>query len=167
MTPPRATGAGVGDGGDRQALGIDVAWRIRAAWRAVPLLVRVARHVARREGFSRGSLSIAVVGARRMARLHAETTGIRGSTDVLTFELGTSRRRGLLEAEIVVCADEARRRARPFTLAAARAELALYLAHGLLHLSGYDDHDPAAFRRMHEREDDLLRELGVGAVFWR
>ena len=167
MTPPRAAGTDVGPGEGRQLLARDGAWRIRAAGRGAPLLVRGGCQVARRGGFVRGSLSIAVVGARRMARLHFAAMGIRGSTDVLTFDLGTSRRRGLLDAEIVICADEARRRARAPTIAAARTELALYVTHGLLHLSGHDDHDPAAFRRMHQREDELLRELGLGAVFRR
>ena len=61
----------------------------------------------------------------------------------------------------------ARRRAaaRDKTLATARAELALYLVHGLLHLAGYDDRDAAAFRRMHRREDEILATLGLGGVF--
>jgi probable rRNA maturation factor len=48
---------------------------------------------------------------------------------------------------------------------AARAELALYLTHGILHLAGYNDHRPAEFRRMHAREDTLLAEFGLGPVF--
>jgi ssRNA-specific RNase YbeY (16S rRNA maturation enzyme) len=32
---------------------------------------------------------------------------------------------------------------------------------------GYDDHDPAASLRMHQHEDQLLGELGYGAVYAR
>jgi probable rRNA maturation factor len=49
--------------------------------------------------------------------------------------------------------------------AAAVRELCLYVTHGLLHLSGYDDHEPRASARMHRREDALLRRFGIGAVY--
>jgi probable rRNA maturation factor len=148
-------------------LEIEVAWRIRADWQAGPLLRRAARRAAAAEGFRTGQLSLAVVGQRAMATLHERYLGQRGPTDVLTFDLGTERRAGRLLAEIVVCADVARRRARPATRAGARAELALYVVHGVLHLAGHDDHKPAAYRRMHAREDELLRALGLGPVFAR
>jgi probable rRNA maturation factor len=112
-------------------------------------------------------MSIAVVGATAMATLGRRYLGLPGPTDVLSFDLGTDRHRGHVEAEIVVCADVARRRAgiRNRSLQAARAELALYLVHGILHLAGYEDHTAAGFRRMHAREDELLAALGLGLVF--
>lgn len=167
------------------ALEIAIAWRLHASWSTLRLLERVARHVAAAEGFSTGRLSVAVVGARRMTTLHERYLGLAEPTDVLAFDLGTNRKRGVLDAEVVVCADVARRRSRTTLhrianqsrrttapsvarlLAAARAELALYVTHGLLHLAGYEDHTPAGFRRMHAREDQLLSELGLGPVFDR
>ncbi|MGD8452960.1 MAG: rRNA maturation RNase YbeY [Phycisphaerae bacterium] len=148
-------------------LDITVSWQLRESWRALRLLWQVAGHVAAAEGFHSGSLSVVVVGARAMSTLHQRYRGQPGPTDVLAFDLGTERRRGILDGEIVLCADVARRRAGRRGLAPARAELALYLAHGVLHLAGYDDHSPAGFRRMHAREDDLLSELGLGRVFAR
>ena len=41
-----------------------------------------------------------------------------------------------------------------------RAELLLYVIHGILHLSGHDDHDPDDARRMHAVSLDLLRAIG-------
>lgn len=155
-------------------------WRLRRSWRAAPLLRRVARAVASAEGFRTGQLSIAVVGARAMSTLHQTYLNIPGPTDVLTFDLGTDRRHGVLDAEIIICADvaaaaAARRMPRPASgqprkrpgasFALARRELALYVAHGLLHLSGYDDHTARQFKRMHAREDELLSRLGHGSVF--
>ncbi len=149
-----------------------MAWRVARLPDAGKLLARAARHAARAERFTHGELSIAVVGARRMSRLHERHAGRRGATDVLTFDLGTDRQRGVLDAEIVVCADVARRRApaRPASRRApspraVQAELALYVVHGLLHLAGYDDHAPRGFAAMHAREDALLSELGLGALF--
>jgi probable rRNA maturation factor len=131
------------------------------------LLRRVAEHTLRAEGFRTGQLSVAVVGARAMSTLHERFMAQSGPTDVLTFDLDTEPDAGHIEAEIVVCTDVARRnaRSRGGTLKAAREELALYLVHGILHLSGYDDHTPTDFTRMHRREDALLRELQIGAVF--
>ena len=148
---------------------IDVTWRPRKSWQVVPLLKRTAAFVAVAEGFRTGRLSIAVVGAAAMKSLHARHLRIGELTDVLTFDLGTSRRRGELDAEIVLCADVALQAARADRrlFASARAELALYLTHGLLHLAGYDDHRPAQSRRMHAREDELLERLGLGPVYQR
>jgi probable rRNA maturation factor len=146
-----------------QGLDVQVAWSVaRAAGRCPALLKRVARGVAGLEGVRRGSLSIAVVGARRMTTLHRRHSGVAGPTDVLTFDLGGSRTR--LDGEIVVCVDVAARRAAQRGIPLEN-ELALYVAHGLLHLCGYDDHTSRGFARMHAREDVMLSRLGLGPVF--
>jgi probable rRNA maturation factor len=149
------------------SLVIDVAWRPRNSWRAVPLLRRVAEYTLSAEGFTTGRLSVAVVGATAMATLHRRFLGLPGPTDVLAFNFSTDRRRGHIDGEVVVCTDVARRRAavRGRSLQAARGELALYLVHGILHLAGYDDRTQSGFLRMHAREDELLAELGLGAVY--
>ncbi|MFN0136187.1 MAG: rRNA maturation RNase YbeY [Phycisphaerae bacterium] len=126
------------------------------------LIRRVATKVAAAEGFRRGQLSVGIVGARRMATLHRQYSGVDGATDVLTFDLGTTNRLDEIDGTIIVCAAVAEREARKLGRA---GELALYVTHGILHLAGYDDHDPPDFERMHAREDELLTELGLGALF--
>lgn len=163
-------------------LDIQVAWR-RGAEADQSLLGRVARFAARAEGFRRGFLSIAVVGARVMARLHRQRLGVEGPTDVLTFDLGSDPTRGQLAGEIIVCAEVARRAVRRqgnlgssarFAMhsaerhaAATMRELALYVVHGVLHLAGYDDVAPDGFERMHRREDVILTRAGLGPLFSR
>lgn len=102
-----------------------------------------------------------------MTALHRRYVRAPGPTDVLAFDLDSDPARGHLDAEIVLCAHLARRNAsaRGGTLRAAREELALYLVHAILHLAGYADRTPRDFERMHNREDELLRELGLGSVF--
>jgi probable rRNA maturation factor len=148
---------------------VAVSWHLRASWRAQALLRRVAEFVAAAEGFRTGRLSVAIVGAWSMAALHKQFLHRTGPTDVLAFDLGCDRQHGHLDGEVILCADVARREAARRagrTLAAARAELALYLVHGLLHLAGHDDRTPRDFQRMHAREDELLRQLGLGPVFY-
>lgn len=110
-------------------------------------------------------LSVALVGAATMSRLHRRYLGRRSVTDVLSFELEADES-GVVEGEVVVCLDVARREARRRGHAV-ESELLLYALHGVLHLCGYEDETEAAYRRMHAREDRLLRELGMGAVFSR
>ena len=111
-----------------------------------------------------GEFSLALVGDRRMAELHEEFMDIPGSTDVLTFELDHDARGRVTAGEVVVCVPyalrEARRRKVP-----AKNELLLYALHGMLHLCGYDDRTDRDFATMHRREDEILKQLGVGAVF--
>ena len=109
-------------------------------------------------------LSVALVGDARMAALHRQFMGIPGPTDVLTFPIDVDGRGRAVSGEVVVCVPEARRRAAGGGTPV-RHEVLLYAVHGLLHLCGFDDTTPRAFRAMHRKEDEILTALGVGAVF--
>ena len=69
-----------------------------------------------------------------------------------------------LHIDLMLCIDEARRRAEEFGHDE-RRELLLYAVHGLLHGLGHDDQDAEAFASMHDEEDRILRQIGVGSVF--
>ncbi len=91
------------------------------------------------------AVEVSILSPREMARVHREFLSLPGPTDVITFPYG----------EVLVCAAVAA------TQAADHAttlddELALYVIHGLLHLNGYDDLSPAAARRMHDRQANIL-----------
>ena len=98
-----------------------------------------------------------------MAGAHQRYAGVSGTTDVLTFDLAESGA-GRLDADLLVCFDEAARQAagRGHDVA---TELLLYIVHGVLHCLGQDDHDPAAASRMHAEEDRVLEAIGVGRVY--
>ena len=112
------------------------------------------------------TLSVAVVDDATMGELHQRFLNTAGPTDVLTFELDQDADGRVTEGEVVVDFDEAARQAAERGHRV-EVELLLYALHGLLHLSGYDDLDPASHTRMHAREDEVLEALGVGAVFRR
>ena len=90
-------------------------------------------------------ISIILVSDRRMAELHRRFLGVSGPTDVITFQHG----------EIFVSAETARRCARHFGTSL-EPELRLYIAHGLLHLHGFDDKAPAAAAEMKRAQEKLV-----------
>jgi probable rRNA maturation factor len=107
-------------------------------------------------------VGVMILDDARVAQLHQEHCNVAGTTDVLTFP--QSKAGETIVADIAVNADEAARRAAEFGHRIER-ELLLYVVHGLLHCAGYDDHDTAAYERMHAEEDRILEAIGVGATF--
>jgi probable rRNA maturation factor len=100
-----------------------------------------------------------LISDRRMAVLHRQFLGKTGPTDVLTFQPG----------EIFISAEIARHNARAFGEEEARRrrrvpgagnslmrELKLYIAHGLLHLQGFDDRTPGEVRKMKTAQEKIL-----------
>lgn len=72
-------------------------------------------------------------------------------TDVLSFDLG-----GV--GQILISSDAAFRNCRIYNTSP-EEELVLYVIHGILHLFGYDDIDPAKRRRMENKQRELLEKL--------
>lgn len=112
---------------------------------------------------SAGEVRVRIVNDAAMAAAHEAFSGIPGTTDVLTFDLGEPGS-GTLDVDILACYDEAVRqgavRGHP-----PERELLLYIIHGTLHCLGHDDHDEAAAARMHAEEDRILQSIGVGVTY--
>jgi probable rRNA maturation factor len=111
------------------------------------------------------NLSLAVVGNRRMATLHQRFLNIPGPTDVLTFPLHTDPKGRPLTGEVVLCLPYATTQAKAHNIPLWK-ELSLYALHGLLHLSGYNDLTDRDYRLMHQTEDKILSQLGLGQLFY-
>lgn len=109
------------------------------------------------------SVSILITTDEAIHELNREFLGVDRPTDVISFPAGDplpGQEEGQL-GDLAISLDTARRRAREDgrTLA---AELARYLAHGLLHLLGYDHEiSEEEARRMAEKEAALLGEDGM------
>lgn len=105
-------------------------------------------------------LSIALIGDREMTQLNARYRGKHRPTDVLAFPLGWEAGSPIRSlGDVVISLDTAARQA-----SARRervdAEVRTLLAHGLLHLLGYDHERSAAdARRMFAKQRRLLRLL--------
>jgi probable rRNA maturation factor len=125
---------------------------------STPRLRATAEAALRALGRADLHVDVTVVDDPAIRRLNARYLRRRTTTDVLAFDLeapGPSR----LMGEVIVCADTARRQARRVGVSVA-LELDLLVVHGLLHLAGWDDHEPQEARLMHEREREILAEAG-------
>ncbi|GEL73527.1 hypothetical protein MVI01_53110 [Myxococcus virescens] len=110
-------------------------------------------------------LSLSLVDDRAIRRLNRTWRQKDKATDVLSFPAGdlpkgTPGPRPL--GDVVISLDTAKRQAKEYgrTL---EAEMARYLAHGLLHLLGHDHERPRDAKRMAALEEQLLGERGMVA----
>jgi rRNA maturation RNase YbeY len=122
----------------------------------IAALTHVARPVER--------VTVTIVGDEKMRALNETHRGVSDTTDVLSFERREDE--DAIEADIVICADEAARRATEFAHPIER-ELLLYALHGVLHCAGFDDQTNEDFEAMHVEEDRILTAIGVGPTFAR
>lgn len=100
-------------------------------------------------------VEVTLLGEEDHSRLHGRLTGDSAPTDVLAV----SYRDPDLWGEILVNADCARRVARERGHGAA-LECRLYVAHGALHLLGFDDRDPRAAAAMRAAEARVVGARG-------
>jgi probable rRNA maturation factor len=114
---------------------------------------RVVRTTLAFAGRPEVPVSLLLTDDAEIAQLHAEHLDDPTPTDVMSFAVDGG-------AELVVSVETARRVAREHGHAV-RAELALYIVHGLLHVLGYDDVRPRDRARMRQAERDVLQQLAL------
>lgn len=123
----------------------------------VPLLRRIARHILEEEfALKEYELGFHFVEAAEMARVNEQFLQHHGSTDVITFDHGSSDH--CLHGEIFVSVPDAVMQAREFKTTW-QSELVRYVTHGLLHLRGHDDLQPAKRREMKREENRLVKRI--------
>ena len=119
----------------------------------------------RRHDKTAARISVALVDDAVMTRLNRAYLGRDSTTDVLAFDLSEDPGDGArVEGELVLSVDTAAREAADRGHGV-EAELALYAAHGVLHLLGYKDGQEDMAARMHEMEDEILSSIGIGAIY--
>lgn len=107
---------------------------------------------------SNAELTFVFVSRQKIAALNKQFLGRACATDVLAFDLSEGRGK-CLRGDIIISTDAVIRQSALFGQPLAR-ELALYMIHGILHLSGYDDHSPKDIVRMRAEEQRILKLLG-------
>jgi probable rRNA maturation factor len=108
----------------------------------IPLVANLSRKKFPEE------ILVVLVSDQKISAIHLQFMGAVGPTDVITFQHG----------EIVVSVETAARQAAEYRTDLL-AELRLYIAHGLLHLAGYDDHSEMGFREMAKVQNELVAKL--------
>ena len=99
------------------------------------------------------TLEIALVDDATSDRVHRDFMNLAGPTDVITFHHG----------EIVIGTEVARRQAAEYDEPLAR-EILRYLVHGLLHLAGHNDSDPAQRATMESAQETIVAKLWSAAL---
>ena len=105
------------------------------------------------------TLEINLVSPAQMAKVNQSFLQHEGPTDVITFDYRGDRPGAPLHGELFICPAVAVTQAAEFGTDW-RSELVRYLIHGLLHLLGYDDLEPAARGKMKRAEGRWLRAMG-------
>jgi len=125
----------------------DLKWLRQSIARAMPLcLAQVTGESPPLPGLT--EIEASIVTDKVIGQVHAEFLGDPAPTDVITFHHG----------EILVSADTAARAGSAHGLSLDE-ELLLYLIHGLLHLGGWDDHDPEEAARMKAVQEQILGQV--------
>jgi len=115
-------------------------------------------------GRSEVELSLLVTGDAGIRRLNRRWRGKDRATDVLSFPLSDPPGAGPALGDVVISIDTAVRRGGKVARAVS-SELDRYLAHGILHLLGFDHERRADAVEMAAQEEALVRGEGlVGAA---
>ncbi len=125
----------------------ELKWLRQAIAKAVPLCLQ---HVKGEDAplASLPEIEASIVSDAEIARVHADFLDDPTPTDVITFHHG----------EIIVSADTAAREGPAHGLAF-NQELCLYVIHGLMHLAGWDDHEPAEAAEMRRLQEAVLAKV--------
>jgi len=117
------------------------------------------------ESYAEVEISLSFLDPSEMAEVNKQHRGLDEPTDVLTFPLWEEEEHFapiglLLLGDIVICPAEAEREHAPMGRVEA---LCLVLAHGFLHLLGWDHDTPEKEQAMWDRQE-LLKSKLLGAV---
>lgn len=109
-------------------------------------------------------LGIHLVEPDEMAQVNWDYLQHEGSTDVITFDYRAEVPAGEVVPEVYgelyICLADAVKQAREFQVHWTD-ELARYVVHGVLHLRGFDDLDPANRKVMKREENRLVKALAA------
>ena len=130
----------------------------------LPSLEKLVRAICRRFKLSKATISIAIVDDAQIRKVNKQFLNCDSTTDCLSFDLSDDDANSPKSFELLVNAEKAVEEAN-LRGHSSEAELALYITHGLLHNLGFDDSQQDQLQKMHDTEDEILRQLGYGSVY--
>jgi len=158
---------------EQQDIVVQIAKNFKEIEICLPGLEKLVKTICKRFNLSKVAVSIALLDDAEIRELNKRFLNRDYPTDCLSFDLSDDRdnqtqENGLVSLdeslksfEVVVNAEMAVREA-SVRGHSSEAELALYIAHGLLHNLGFDDSAPDEAKEMHDTEDEILGQLGYG-----
>ena len=157
-------------------MSVTIANRQRVRKINLRLLKKIAAALLAELEIEKAEIGICLVAAPEMTRLNETFLKHKGSTDVIAFDYrdsvgqasslshskipkGRDRQDACpaLHGEIYICLNEAVLQARKFGTSW-QLEVVRYLAHAVLHLTGFDDSSAGARRKLKREENRRLRE---------
>lgn len=139
------------------SLKIEIADQQEKEFDSAPL-IEIASAILADHGFSRGELSIALVDDPTIRQLNQQYLNHDWETDVISFVLDQGD--DSLTGQLIVSTDTAERVAQEISSTMA-SELALYVAHGTLHLVGFDDLEEQLASEMRIAEKKYLDMFSI------
>jgi probable rRNA maturation factor len=130
-------------------------------------LKQIVRRSLQAEGFGKAAeVSILLTDDEEIRGLNARYRRIDCPTDVLSFSQLEGEPMEPVEepvpvGDIVISVETAMRQAERLGRSL-QSEMDLLVAHGMLHLLGYNDVTEGEAQRMHEREEEILRHIDDG-----
>ena len=126
-------------------------------------IIKTTKAILRHEQIDQATLSIVFVSHQKIRAFNKQYLKRNHVTDVLAFDLNdnilSKRMHKTLTGDIIISTDAALKNVNAFQTTLS-CELVLYIAHGILHLLGYDDHKSADVKRMRRKEKEILLYLG-------
>ena len=123
------------------------------------VLRKIVQKILRHEKISRAAISFVFVTDQKIRTFNKKFLGRDYTTDVLAFDLSEKRPAGekgrSLEGDVVISATTACTNAKVFKTSP-HYEIILYVAHGILHLLGFDDHSPKDIKKIRAKEQELM-----------
>jgi probable rRNA maturation factor len=115
-----------------------------------------AQKILKQLGLERKELSILLVDDEEIKRLNSQYLGRKRPTNVIAFPMDGPNEH--LLGDIVISTETAQREAEKLNLPF-EEHLARLLIHGILHLLGYEDQTKSQYRKMRQKEEELLQYL--------
>ena len=148
---------------DNDDIPIQIVSKVELAEEYIESFQELGISILKRFDEDNAQVSIAVVDDEGIVEVHKQFLNKDNTTDVISFDL-TDDEDECSTFEVVVNYDQAKRQSE-VRGHSVKAELALYITHGLLHNLGYDDIDESDAVEMHRMEDVILQEAGYGVVY--
>ncbi len=126
---------------------------------------KLAKGICRRFDIESAVINIELMDNSQIRELNVRFLDRDKSTDVISFDL-SDKNEDKREFDLAINAEMAVNQAK-LRGHCAKAELSLYITHGLLHHLGFNDDTSANAKKMHKTEDEILKQFGYGLVYNR